>query len=223
VPWHSRGHAACHPSAEQVSSGLFYNPGHDRITNGGHRVPRIARGARSMGKAEENQRDKIERILAAARELFRTEGYEGTTMEDVAKRAGVSKGSVFFHALSKAALLNRVFQIDMHRWVDDALSQPAQENVLEDLVAKFAALQVSMCLQPELTRVYMSQVAFAVDEQERMFETMSLLLGCTERIINAAKAAGRIVPWIDTHQLASNTVCVLDDGRPHVVDLLKKK
>ena len=157
-----------------------------------------------MGKVDENKRDKYERILSAARELFGTEGYEGTTADAIAKRAGVSKGSVFFHASSKAALLNQAFQIDMHRWVEDAFSQPAQDDVLEDLVAKFAALQVSMCLQPELTRVYMSQVAFAVDEHERTVETMSMLLGHTERIIDAAKAAGHIVPRIDTRQLASN-------------------
>ena len=81
--------------------------------------------SRRVGKAEENKRDKYERILAAARELFSTRGYERTTMEAIADRAGVAKGSVFFHARSKAALLNQVFQIDMVRWVDEAFEPPS--------------------------------------------------------------------------------------------------
>src|SRR5262245_32760971 len=45
-----------------------------------------------MGKAEDNKRDKYERILAAARELFRTNGYDGTTHGRGGASARVSKG-----------------------------------------------------------------------------------------------------------------------------------
>lgn len=157
-----------------------------------------------MGKAEDNKREKYERILAAARDLFRTRGYEGTTMDEVAKQARVSKGSVFFHASSKAALLNQVFQVDMHRWVEEAFAQPDQGDIVEDLVAKYATLQISMCLQPELTRVYMSHVVFALDERERMLETMELILSLTRRAIDAAKDAGQVTSDVDTFELASN-------------------
>jgi AcrR family transcriptional regulator len=139
-----------------------------------------------MGKAEDNKRAKYERILGAARDLFRTRGYERTTMEAIAARAGVAKGSVFFHARSKAALLNQVFQIDMERWVRDAFDQPSSANVLEDLVAKYASLQIAMCSQPDLARVYMREVAFARDDVERVEGTMSLLLGLTHRAIDDA-------------------------------------
>src|SRR6516162_9054290 len=139
-----------------------------------------------MGKAEDNKRAKLERILAAARDLFRTRGYDGTTMEAIAERAGVAKGSVFFHARSKAALLNRVFQVDMERWVGEAFGQPSQPDLLDDLVAKYASLQIAMCAQPVLTRVYMREVAFADDDFERVKSTMALLLGETERAIETA-------------------------------------
>jgi AcrR family transcriptional regulator len=157
-----------------------------------------------VGKAEDNKRAKLERILAAARDLFRTRGYDGTTMEAIAERAGVAKGSVFFHAHSKAALLNQVFQVDMERWVCEAFGQPTQPDLLDDLVAKYASLQIAMCAQPDLTRVYMREVAFAADDFERVETTMAFLLGETERAINEAVGEQPLPGGLDVSLLAFN-------------------
>jgi len=44
------------------------------------------------------------RIMAASMELFATRGYEGTSISQIAARAGISRGAVFWHFGSKAAL-----------------------------------------------------------------------------------------------------------------------
>jgi AcrR family transcriptional regulator len=44
-------------------------------------------------------------ILDAALELFSENGFDGTRMEDVARRAGLSKGAVYLYFPSKKALL----------------------------------------------------------------------------------------------------------------------
>ncbi len=44
-------------------------------------------------------------ILEAARELFAAEGYQGASLERVARRAGVSRQAVYLHFGSKAGLL----------------------------------------------------------------------------------------------------------------------
>jgi AcrR family transcriptional regulator len=157
-----------------------------------------------VGKTEDNKREKRERILAAARDLFRTRGYARTTVDAVAERAGVAKGSVFFHACSKAALLNQVFQIDMERWVRDAFGQPSQAGLLDDLVAKYSSLLIAMCAQPDLTRVYMREVAFAQDEVERVEGTMAVLLGFTEQAIEDAKARNHVPDAVETSAVAFN-------------------
>ena len=161
-----------------------------------------------MGKAEDNKRDKYERIVAAARDLFSTRGYERTTMEAIADRAGVAKGTVFFHARSKAALLNQVFQIDMVRWVDDAFEQPGRPDVLEDLVQRYACLQTAMCAQPDLTSMYMREVAFATDEDERATEAVSTLLERTREIIEKGCADGQLVASLDSEQVTANLFAI---------------
>jgi AcrR family transcriptional regulator len=51
-----------------------------------------------------------QRVLEAARELFDTLGYEGTTIREIAHRAGVSVGSVFTTFASKGEILSQVMQ-----------------------------------------------------------------------------------------------------------------
>jgi TetR/AcrR family transcriptional regulator, mexJK operon transcriptional repressor len=48
--------------------------------------------------------DKAERIIAAAREAFLEKGYDGVSMDEVAKRAGVAKQTVYARYASKDAL-----------------------------------------------------------------------------------------------------------------------
>src|SRR5712671_4855938 len=51
-----------------------------------------------------------ERILAAALELFKKDGYEATTMRMVADAAGVSLGNAYYYFASKELLLQAFFQ-----------------------------------------------------------------------------------------------------------------
>ena len=50
------------------------------------------------------------RVLNAARELFDTHGYQGTTIREIARHAGVAVGSVFTTFASKGGILSEVMQ-----------------------------------------------------------------------------------------------------------------
>jgi len=50
-----------------------------------------------------------ERILVAATELFIARGYERTTVANIAKRAGVSRATVFWHFGDKGGLFKEAF------------------------------------------------------------------------------------------------------------------
>lgn len=47
----------------------------------------------------------VERLLAVAVEVFIERGYDGTSMEDLARAMGISKSSIYHHVESKEALL----------------------------------------------------------------------------------------------------------------------
>lgn len=54
---------------------------------------------------ERNKQRVRERILAAASELFRSVGYDQTTMDQIAERAEISRGTLFNYFPTKDALL----------------------------------------------------------------------------------------------------------------------
>ena len=68
-----------------------------------HRRPAAAVGVRQQQKEATRAR-----VLDAARELFDTQGYQGTTIREIARHAGVSVGSVFTCYASKGEILSAV-------------------------------------------------------------------------------------------------------------------
>ena len=81
-----------------------------------------------------------ERIRAAAWELFSTVGYEETTTQAIAKRAGVAAGTVFVHASDKADLLFLVMHDRLSAVVDERLQTVPDGPLLDRLVYVFGGL-----------------------------------------------------------------------------------
>jgi len=77
------------------------------------------------------------KLLSAAAHLFRTQGYERTTVRDIAARVGIQSGSLFHHFASKEEILKAVM-IDvirfnterMHKAVDEAADTKAKLRAL---------------------------------------------------------------------------------------------
>jgi len=66
---------------------------------------------RSLPAGRQSQKAATrQRVLESARELFDTLGYEGTTIREIARRAGVAVGSVFTTFSSKGEILSEVME-----------------------------------------------------------------------------------------------------------------
>jgi AcrR family transcriptional regulator len=77
-------------------------------------------------------------VLVAAHELFVAQGYEATTVEQIAARAGVSKPTVFTSVGSKQALLKVVREVAM-AGDDEPVPVPQRPGVQRILAAPGAA------------------------------------------------------------------------------------
>jgi len=89
-----------------------------------------------MASARHAQR--AERILDAAAELVLRWGYKRVTIEDVAKRAGIGKGTVYLHFSTRAALFVAVLIRESLAMVSrdiDVLGDLAHEAAIEPLRA----------------------------------------------------------------------------------------
>lgn len=85
-------------------------------------VPKPSRPSRPRGRPVGDHQAKISVLLAAARYVLATEGYAGTSIRKVAKRAASSMGAVTYYFKSKdammAAVANSLFD-EFDEWVAD--------------------------------------------------------------------------------------------------------
>jgi len=63
-----------------------------------------------MVRQSERREATIAAILAAARKLFASDGFDPVSIDDIAARAGVAKGAVYHHFDSKEAIFTRVLE-----------------------------------------------------------------------------------------------------------------
>ena len=86
-------------------------------------------------KAEATER----KILDAALEMFRTEGFEEATMRDIAARAGVATGAAYYYYPSKDAIVLAFYQrscVEMQPRIEEAIAAETGglENRLRTLI-----------------------------------------------------------------------------------------
>jgi AcrR family transcriptional regulator len=70
----------------------------------------------SVQRREAERRQRVETILQAARDEFLKKGYQGATMRDIARRAKVTTGALYFHFPGKDELYGRICEkiLELH-------------------------------------------------------------------------------------------------------------
>jgi AcrR family transcriptional regulator len=102
------------------------------------------------------------RVIDAARELFDTQGYEGTTIREIARHAGVSVGSVFTTFASKGEILSQVMQdrLDGLYAELDRVMPHLRGDTVERLRTMFA---IHFAFEVQHTRLFLAHIAAAYD------------------------------------------------------------
>ncbi|WP_406864143.1 ScbR family autoregulator-binding transcription factor [Streptomyces sp. HUAS MG47] len=143
-----------------------------------------------------------QRILAVAAEVFDEAGYDATTISDILKRSGLTKGALYFHFTSKEDIAQAVLAAQV-----DALPQvPPQELKLQQSMDE--ALLLAHLLQPETgDPIIQAGVRLTVDQGTRIdnLQRRTAMDGWTERtraLLEEAKACGETLPHVDTDGLA---------------------
>jgi TetR/AcrR family transcriptional regulator, cholesterol catabolism regulator len=102
------------------------------------------------------------RVINAARELFDTQGYQGTTIREIARHAGVSVGSVFTTFASKGDVLSQVMQdrLDGLYAELDRVMPHLRGATIERLQTMFA---IHFAFEVRHTRLFLAHIAAAYD------------------------------------------------------------
>jgi AcrR family transcriptional regulator len=157
-----------------------------------------------VGRAERNKRDKRARLIAAARELFRIKGFEQTTTSEIAERADVGKGTLFFHAKSKDELLVMVFQEEMGRTINRAFATVPKAPLLDQAMHVFNAMLKQNQRELELARIFVKELAFVKGDHHGIDAVMEAFFSHMSLLIVQAQGRGEIRASVDPALLAYN-------------------
>jgi len=109
---------------------------------------------------EDRKREKRDRILTAARELFDAHGFHGTSTRAIAERAGVGTGTVFVYFPDKRDLLLRLFYDTIEPAFAEALATMPDADVVDRLVHVCCAFLSAYAPRPRLAREFVKQLLF---------------------------------------------------------------
>src|SRR5680860_271150 len=73
---------------------------------------------KKLNKNEISRERSMNRLIQAAFELFVIRGYHATSLETIASKAGLTKGSVYFYFGSKEKLILHMFEVLREDFVD---------------------------------------------------------------------------------------------------------
>jgi TetR/AcrR family transcriptional repressor of uid operon len=153
-------------------------------------------GAPPMAKGVDAQRS---RVLDAFEICIQRSGFHRTTMQDVAKEAGMSAGNLYRYFPSKEALVSGMIGRDRERFSADFMNVAQSNDVMGSFIAlgreHFINTPRSRCVQfmeiwAEASRnPVVAEMCNAVDREVNDFMVA---------ILEAAKAAGQIPASIDS-------------------------
>ncbi|SHN46096.1 TetR/AcrR family transcriptional regulator [Cryptosporangium aurantiacum] len=147
-------------------------------------------------------RRNYDRLLDAAREAVAQHGAE-TSLDDIARRAGVGSGTLYRHFPTRAALLSAVF----HEQVEDLCREAARRLNDPDPAAALGAWLEAVVLHSIRYRGLATSLRSAwLAEGGDLTWCYTTMEGAAERLLNRAKEVGAIradVPVSDLLRLVN--------------------
>ncbi len=124
-----------------------------------------------MKKAEQSEATRTA-LLQAARELFTERGYAGTATEDIAQRAGVTRGALYYQFRDKSGLFYAVLEgisLSTNERVVSVMhfGQGEQGDLWGQIVRAGAEAYLDACMDPAVQRIGLIEAPAVLGWEEK--------------------------------------------------------
>lgn len=127
-----------------------------------------------------------EDILEAAERLFRHFGYRKTTVADIARAAGMAKGSVYLHFSSKEEIFLAIVRAGVDVLAAHAEELLSGEDPLRDRI--FAALEYFIERTSQARLDFFSELSMSLNDEDLVVRTISLYRAIEPRLTAALES-----------------------------------
>ena len=132
--------------------------------------------ATPAGRRERNKQEKLDRIAAAASELFAEHGVDDVTTQQIADKADIGTGTLFLYAKTKGELLllvqNSHYVEALERGRADAEAIP---DVLDAVLAIVRPIVECNRVQIDNGRTYLREMVFGDPQDSRHAEALAIV------------------------------------------------
>jgi AcrR family transcriptional regulator len=160
-----------------------------------------------LGLRERHKIDKLERIAVASQDLFGRLGYDGTTLKEIADKAGIALGTLALYAKDKRDLILLVFNRNIPRLVNAGRARVSPSQLLEEnMLVFFEPFYRAYAKDLTLYRIILNHGQLAdqaagIHSQE-FVRIRVALLGSLAEIIRQGQANGECEAYGDVELLA---------------------
>lgn len=149
---------------------------------------------------------KFNQVLNGARTIFLRDGFEGASVDDIARAAGVSKATLYSYFPDKRILFSEVARVECNRQAEEALEVLGADLSIEEVLHEAACRIVEFHLSDfgmQVFRITVSE-SFRFPELGRRFYESgpALLKARLEQVLNPFVEQG--VLEIDDMELATH-------------------
>ncbi|MFI2752368.1 TetR/AcrR family transcriptional regulator [Cellulomonas sp. P22] len=146
-----------------------------------------------LGRRERNKQQKLDRITAAARELFDEHGVDQVTTQQIADKADIGTGTLFLYAKTKGELL---LLVQSSSYTDAlARGRSAAEEIPDVLGAVMAIIRpVVECNRKQIDngRTYLREIVFGDPAEPHHRDALALTIQTEEAIAVVLRRDERI-------------------------------
>jgi AcrR family transcriptional regulator len=149
--------------------------------------------------------DTIERLYTAAISLIGEHGYAGTTVDEIVERAGVAKGTVYYHFKSKSELLEALLEDGLQRLAAVFRADAAKAQNPTDALRALVHAELSYISQYQaFAKLVMSEM-WRVDRDWRdsLLTLREEYVGVVAAVVDAGMRAGDFSPDLNVQTTAS--------------------
>jgi TetR/AcrR family transcriptional regulator len=163
-------------------------------------VPRV-RSEASEHRRQRQAEDRRSVIMAAALGLFSRAGLHGTSLEEVAARADVSKSNLLYYFASKEALYVSVMRELLQVWLEPLRGFSAEQDPREAIGGYIRRKLASSRDQPDASRLFcLEMIRGAPLLRDDLGHELREQVDLTSQVIRDWVQAGKLAP-VDPHHL----------------------
>jgi AcrR family transcriptional regulator len=117
-----------------------------------------------MSLRERKKQNNKRAILESAISLFNENGYDNTSIEQIAQKAGVGKGTIYSYFNNKKSIIKGFCEYELETIHNQLISQTNQNaTVLEQMLIIYMTEFHHVIKNPEFGRLYMREVLFPTE------------------------------------------------------------